>query len=629
MMKKKYTPIILTLFLCIQCTRNNESIVESNSQVINETIKTIKNKNENVEKRFSLVKLLYEETKSDTLKLFALNYMAHLSPKVSKSDSTKYYLKKLEKEAKQLKNDVYLGKAYFNLGKFYSKKKEDISYRYYKKSLEVYSKIKDSLRISRCYKFMAQRETGFGDYLLARENLSRALIYLSSKNNNEIAQLYYLIGVNYKMSKFYNEAIKRYDVAIQMSTNSEHKVTYFNAKANAYRYLNEHSKSIEIFESLLDTVDYSTRIESKARVIDNLAYSKWIRNSEENVIEGLVEAKNIREKEQDNLGLVASYAHISDFYKEKDDVKSLEFAYKMLEKAEETKNTSDIIEALDKIKLLETPIKALEIANRRSSIKDSIELAKDNQQIKYAFIKYESEEYEKQAAENKLLAEKQKSQKFFWIFMGLGSLFMFVVYTFYRRNKTKKEKIVEVYKTETRIAKRIHDELANDVFTVMNKLQNNPSNSLSLLEDLDKIYQRTRDISHENSPVITGVKFEEFLNQLFLEFSTDTCKILQSGLTTIGINQLNKEKQVVLYRVLQELLINMKKHSKASLVVITFSLKQDKIHVNYKDNGVGIDMLRHKNGLQNMETRIKSIGGTINFDSEKLKGFQSKFQFKR
>ena len=201
--------------------------------------------------------------------------------------------------------------------------------------------------------------------------------------------------------------------------------------------------------------------------------------------------------------------------------------------------------------------------------------------------------------------------------------------SFYKRNKTKREKIIEVYKTETRLAKKIHDVLANDMYLVMNKLQKEEREDTSILYDLEKIYSLTRNISHENSPVITGYLFEDFLKQLFVDFTTDTCKIMNKGLTEIHVNILRKEKQIVLYRLLQELLVNMKKHSQASLVIITFSITKDTIQVQYKDNGIGIDTLKIKSGLQNMETRIKSIKGTIIFELETQKGFQVKFQFKK
>ena len=61
---------------------------------------------------------------------------------------------------------------------------------------------------------------------------------------------------------------------------------------------------------------------------------------------------------------------------------------------------------------------------------------------------------------------------------------------------------------------------------------------------------------------------------------------------------------------------NMKKHSKADKVFLKFSKDTSDINISYTDNGVGMKGHLPKNGLQNMENRINSINGKINFDAE-------------
>ena len=71
----------------------------------------------------------------------------------------------------------------------------------------------------------------------------------------------------------------------------------------------------------------------------------------------------------------------------------------------------------------------------------------------------------------------------------------------------------------------------------------------------------------------------------------------------------------------------MKKHSHCSIVSIGFKSNKKSIEINYSDNGIGCaNLLNLKNGLQNAETRIFSIGGTINFDTEPKKGFKVKIE---
>ena len=69
----------------------------------------------------------------------------------------------------------------------------------------------------------------------------------------------------------------------------------------------------------------------------------------------------------------------------------------------------------------------------------------------------------------------------------------------------------------------------------------------------------------------------------------------------------------------------MKKHSKASLVIIKFESDQKSISINYMDNGKGCEKnMIVQNGLQNMANRILSANGTFDIDTEPDKGFKVK-----
>jgi signal transduction histidine kinase len=93
----------------------------------------------------------------------------------------------------------------------------------------------------------------------------------------------------------------------------------------------------------------------------------------------------------------------------------------------------------------------------------------------------------------------------------------------------------------------------------------------------------------------------------------------------IDSTTLESNKKIIVYRVLQELLVNMKKHSRCSLVVITFKKNKNKLQIDYSDNGVGasLDKKNSRNGLQNVENRILSIKGNITFDTNTGKGFKT------
>src|SRR5690606_14673708 len=228
---------------------------------------------------------------------------------------------------------------------------------------------------------------------------------------------------------------------------------------------------------------------------------------------------------------------------------------------------------------------------------------------------------------NTLLAqlekEEEKNQKIIFIslaiFLLLSSVFVFIAL----RLRHKKEKIVQLHTTEARISKKVHDEVANDVYQLMAKVQGSVGDKEALLDDLENIYNKTRDISKENSAIEIGANFSEQLKDLLLNYQSETTAIVTRNISTIEWEAIAKTKKTTIYRVLQELMTNMKKYSKATAVALTFHQEGKKIYIEYTDNGVGCT-LKNKNGLQNAENRIQAIKGTITFDSEPGKGFRSK-----
>ena len=92
---------------------------------------------------------------------------------------------------------------------------------------------------------------------------------------------------------------------------------------------------------------------------------------------------------------------------------------------------------------------------------------------------------------------------------------------------------------------------------------------------------------------------------------------------TINWDTTSAYKKTTIYRVLQELMTNMRKHSLAKIVVLAFEQNKNNIYINYSDNGTGC-VLKKQVGLQNAENRMQSIGGSIIFETEIEKGFKAK-----
>jgi len=214
----------------------------------------------------------------------------------------------------------------------------------------------------------------------------------------------------------------------------------------------------------------------------------------------------------------------------------------------------------------------------------------------------------------------------FWLTWWFGLLIMsaliMVVYSIYKfQIRHKKEKIREIYNTETRISKVIHDELANDVYNVMGGLE--AIVPAETMDKLEHIYSRTRNISRENMEIDTGPGYLDNLTALLSAICPGDARLIISG-KTLSLNDLNPEKKFVVYRVLQEIMVNMKKHSRASLVALVFTEEKKYLKINYSDNGKGTtsQAIQNGNGLKNVENRIFSVNGKLTFENEKGKGLK-------
>lgn len=85
---------------------------------------------------------------------------------------------------------------------------------------------------------------------------------------------------------------------------------------------------------------------------------------------------------------------------------------------------------------------------------------------------------------------------------------------------------------------------------------------------------------------------------------------------------LNSFAGITIYRIIQESTNNTLKHSKATKLTISINLKNESLHIQLKDNGIGFDMesCNRGHGLYNMEKRCQELNGDINIQSELGKG---------
>lgn len=116
---------------------------------------------------------------------------------------------------------------------------------------------------------------------------------------------------------------------------------------------------------------------------------------------------------------------------------------------------------------------------------------------------------------------------------------------------------------------------------------------------------------------LEGVRLSDALKQLAERFSRDCgiqCVFSMNGRAHSHHEGVDNE----LYRVTQEALCNVRKHSNAACVSILLSYRADGVALRIKDNGEGFDAARRSAGgfgLQTMRDRARNLGGRMDINA--------------
>ncbi|WP_040281044.1 tetratricopeptide repeat-containing sensor histidine kinase [Psychroserpens damuponensis] len=522
--------------------------------------------------------------------------------------------------------------SYYRTLVFQPDTSEDLtnSYVFFKQRNERSLKNKDTLNVIYNLRYQAMIQFDLG---LLHDSESTAASALEFNDNFSIENAVTLenrVGLNNHLGRVYNElkdypsALKYYKVALQLQQNPKHHNTILNNIGLISYEQTNYQKALETFIQVHRTNLITSDKKKIARSLNNIGMTlSKLDNS--SGLDSLKKALLLRRKVGYNNGICDSYLKISEYYQDREDYKNANnYAVKANELAKSIGNIPYERESLSLLMQLNTNVNV----QRYTKLMDSLNDVNLNLQNSYAAKKYGFEKQERLAKDNELKLktieldnEQQKRLKSSYLFVGILILVSAVFVVIYMRSKHKKEKLQEVYHTETRISKKVHDEVANDVYQVMIKMQDNANKNEDVLDDLESIYTKTRDISKETSAIYTTQDFQSVIADLLLSYKSNTVQVITKDIGTIDWEALSEIKKIAIYRVLQELMTNMKKHSQASIVVLLFNNVNKKISINYKDNGIGSDLKKH-NGLQNTENRIKSINGTITFETSNNKGFQ-------
>jgi len=478
---------------------------------------------------------------------------------------------------------------------------------------------------------MAEIQRFLSDFPGSEATITQALPDLPKTTLDYAPSVYTLLGITYKEQSDYKNAIKYYNLCLQQTTDVLQRAILKNNIAVVYMDEHAFEKAIGSLTPLLQIPAVVANDETHARILDNLGYSHFRSGQQEAGIALLMRSLQLRQKINNDFGLVSSYVHLSEAYENLDPTLSEQYALSAYQTATQINSADDRLKTL--AQLIETSkgpaVKKYSLVHIR--LNDSISKIRQSAKNQFAKIRYDDARMKAENADLKIDKIQITNRAVVFGILFCSAIVVAMISFLFIRKKHKKEKIIEGYRAETKISKRIHDELANDIYNTITFTETqNLSEELkeNLLLRLDNVYTRARDISRENSPIQTDGDYALQLRHMIEDYSSSTNRIILRGIDAIKWETISEVKRIMTYRILQELMVNMKKHSKAAFVSVQFSAEAKNIQVAYTDNGVGTNnKLFDKNGLQNVENRINAMGGTFIFDTEAGNGFRVTFTY--
>ncbi|RLD60085.1 MAG: hypothetical protein DRJ05_05300 [Bacteroidetes bacterium] len=494
----------------------------------------------------------------------------------------------------QLNDTTRLIRAYNNIGGIFSDVEQfDKSLQYYQISLELSYLINDSINMGYCYYDIGVVELKKNELQLASGNLNKALV--SAKSNKDL----YLLSLIHLSLSDIDTRNNNHRNALQKSKLS---LGYANKLGNP-----------EVTSTILARVGY--------------------------------DYKNLSQ-------LDSAYYYLNksiEIAKKNQALEVLLFAYKwMAELQELKKNYKSAIEWQRQYKILQ----------------DSASGQRQMRIISGLDIQYETEKKDLELSEKTLTIERNKallSKRYYFIIALSGALISAFVFLFlYRQSQrqkriiteknaaVQKEKLKQLKKEKqvialksmmegqenerSRMAKDLHDGLGGLLSSVKLHFNNTRTENKNLqqsadfnkaLELLDTTSSEARKIAHNLMP--------EALKKFgLIDALRDFCNnISSSAILNIDFQSYNMDKrltdakEIMIYRIVQELVNNIVKHAKASEAIVQLMCNDERLYLTVEDNGTGFDPEKIKMnsaGMSNIRSRVDFLNGSLEIDSSPGKG---------
>jgi signal transduction histidine kinase len=545
-------------------------------------------------------------------------------------ESRKYAVLYLE-YAKKIKNIDKVAVAHYHLGNALVTHAEfDNAINHYLKATEFYEQAGDSLRLSSVFNGIGAAYENNGNDTLSLKYFTMSYNISKSRGDrrrtgiaaNNISNIHKSRGDLDKAIGYLKEASDN----LNQPAYIQYYIPISINLANAYSDVKRWDAAADIYNRMLVAVDSINDIYSYAAILRGLGNLELQKGND---VEALSLLKSAFQK-YTNSGF------IDERY---DTMKDLIDAYQ----ANGFNN------------------EALLLFYEYNTIKDSIFTTEKDKNLTEALQKYESSKKEKKIIAQQLTIERKNKQKQIMSIslLGLGIISL-LGFIFYRKRlkyqhkiseQTKilqNQKIIELEqenilvafgsmiegqeKERLRIAKDLHDSLGGLLSTIKSHFSTIQKNNEQITKQ--QLTTKTNSLIDEACVEVRRISHNMMPNALNLSGLQGALEDLGEYLTTQGFNttveisnlgtDIKDTTKVMIYRLIQEIVSNIRKHAQAKKILIQLIKFKNELHLTIEDDGVGFDYesaLRKKSlGLKSINSRVAYLKGIINWDTQKGKG---------
>jgi len=483
-----------------------------------------------------------------------------------------------------------------------------------------------------------------GDYYGSESVLTETFPYLKyTVRKPRLAQMVYSYTANNYYNNYdYDNALLYHKKALNIAISKFRKAQIKCDIGFIYMQQKKYQQAIDLLEPLakkkiVDVTDLVNTDIQYAAILYNLGLS-YLRlgNHEKLALENLNKSLEITLQTNNHFELIGAYHSLYLYYKKYPNPKLKKFyALNGYISACKANSVSNQINSLTEVIDSEDGKNLKKYINLYIKLTDSVSLSQKTAKNQFASIKYDSKkdkdenlELKTQKAEKELQLQRQKNTSYIsYVIISAIIISLFFI-VFYVTAKGKREKNNAVFKNEMRISEKLQFELEKEidkilVFTEDNDLEKEENKEI-FLSQLNNIYSKTRNISRENSKIITDENFEKALKEMISGYTSSKLNIIINGLDTFSWLKIDRVKKITVFRVLQEIFDQNKIINNASLASITFKKEEKNILITYTNNGTEFqDRSVNLNKIfVNIENRLKSVKGFLDISSNQSETFK-------